>query len=143
MRNTPIVAEKAILTDEHCRTNVPDIYAAGDCAALLDPLFGKHRMLDHWDNARVTGRLAGRNMAGADEPYNGVNHYFSDVFDLRLNVWGESRHIARDCCAASPPSRSPVPSNSASGPMAACRRWWHSGKRRKTTRFYARSCHAG
>ena len=27
---------------------------------VLDPLFGKHRVLDHWDNALVTGRLAGR-----------------------------------------------------------------------------------
>ena len=44
----------------------PDVYAAGDCAAVFDPLFGKHRVLDHWDNAVVTGGLAGRNMAGAN-----------------------------------------------------------------------------
>ena len=52
-------AEKAILADDHCRTNVANVYAAGDCAAVFDPLIGKHRILDHWDNAQVTGRLAG------------------------------------------------------------------------------------
>jgi len=41
----------------------------------------------------VTGALAGRNMAGAAETYAAVNHFFSDVFDLSLNGWGESRHI--------------------------------------------------
>ena len=62
LRGTPIRAETAILVDEHCRTNLEGIYAAGDCAAVFDPLFGKHRLLDHWDNARVTGAIAGTNI---------------------------------------------------------------------------------
>ncbi|HET6247964.1 MAG TPA: FAD-dependent oxidoreductase [Tepidisphaeraceae bacterium] len=95
LRGTPIAAEKAILTDAHCRTNVPDVYAAGDCAAIFDPLFGRHRILDHWDNASVTGALAGRNMAGRDEAYSAVNNFFSDVFELSMNTWGEARHLDR------------------------------------------------
>jgi NADPH-dependent 2,4-dienoyl-CoA reductase/sulfur reductase-like enzyme len=95
LRGTPITAEKAILVDEHCRTNIEHVYAAGDCAAVFDPLFGKHRLLDHWDNAVQTGKLAGANMAGADERYSAVNNFFSDVFDLSLNGWGESRLVDR------------------------------------------------
>ena len=95
LRNTPIDAEKAILTNSCCCTNVPNIYAAGDCAAIFDPLFGKHRILDHWDNAALTGALAGRNMAGRAEPYSAVNHFFSDIFELTLNGWGESRLVDR------------------------------------------------
>jgi NADPH-dependent 2,4-dienoyl-CoA reductase/sulfur reductase-like enzyme len=95
LRNTPIEAEKAILTDAYCRTNIPNIYAAGDCAALFDPLFGKHRILDHWDNAGVSGALAGRNMAGRREAYSAVNNFFSDVFELTLNGWGEARLVDR------------------------------------------------
>ena len=95
LRGTPISAEKSILTDEHGRTSIPDIFAAGDCAAIFDPLFGKHRLVDHWDNARVTGRLAGRNMGGVADRYETVNYFFSDVFDLSLSGWGESRHISR------------------------------------------------
>jgi 3-phenylpropionate/trans-cinnamate dioxygenase ferredoxin reductase subunit len=95
LRATPIATGKLILVDDHLRTSVPGIYAAGDCAAVLDPLFGKHRSLDHWDNAQVTGALAGRNMAGEDAPYAAVNYFFSDVFDLALSAWGESRSVAR------------------------------------------------
>jgi len=95
LRNTAIASEKAILVDAHCRTSEPDIYAAGDCAAVFDPLFGKHRILDHWDNAIVTGQLAGQNMAGANNEYNAVNYFFSDVFELSLSAWGESRHVTR------------------------------------------------
>ena len=102
LHGTPIAAGRAILTDEHCRTNVPGIYAAGDCAAVFDPLFGKHRVLDHWDNAVVTGTLAGRNMAGANESYSAVNTFFSDVFELTLNGWGESRHIDRRLLRGTP-----------------------------------------
>ena len=47
LRNTPIAAETAILTDAHGRTNVEGIYAAGDCAAVLDHRFGKHRVASH------------------------------------------------------------------------------------------------
>src|SRR5439155_15461019 len=92
-RGTPITHEKAILVNEHCQTTVADIYAAGDCCAIFDPLFGKHRILDHWDNAAVTGTLAGMNMAGADKAYDAVNYFFSDVFDLSLSAWGESRFV--------------------------------------------------
>src|SRR6185503_17854962 len=78
-----------------CRTNVDDIFAAGDCAAVFDPLFGKHRILDHWDNANVTGAIAGTNMAGGDVGYDAVNNFFSDVFELSLNGWGEARQVER------------------------------------------------
>jgi 3-phenylpropionate/trans-cinnamate dioxygenase ferredoxin reductase component len=95
LRGTPIAAEKAILVDEHCRTNVPDVYAAGDCCVIRDPLFGKYRWIDHWDNAAITGTLAGRNMAGADEPYSTVSTYSTEVFDLTARVWGEARFVDR------------------------------------------------
>lgn len=93
LRGTPIAAEKAILTDQYCRTTVDGIYAAGDCAAIFDPLFGKHRVLDHFDSASAVGALAGRNMTGANEAYADVSHFWSDIFDVSLEAWGESRHV--------------------------------------------------
>jgi NTE family protein len=93
LRGTPIAAERAILVDPRCRTNVPGIFAAGDCAAVFDPLFGKHRVMDHWDNAKVTGQIAGTNMAGGDATYDAVSYFFSDVFDLSLSAWGESKIV--------------------------------------------------
>lgn len=102
LRGTSIAAERAILVDQHCQTSHPDIYAAGDCAAVLDPLFGKYRIMEHWQSAIDTGTLAGRNMAGINEAYSTVNYFFSDVFELALSGWGESRHIARRIVRGSP-----------------------------------------
>jgi NADPH-dependent 2,4-dienoyl-CoA reductase/sulfur reductase-like enzyme len=108
VRNTPIAAGRAIHVDERCRTNVPDVFAAGDCAAVFDPLFGKHRVLDHWDNAAVTGRLAGRNMAGIDEPYAQTNRFTTTAFDLEVTVWGEPRVVDRRLLRGSPNVESPA-----------------------------------
>jgi NAD(P)H-nitrite reductase large subunit len=95
LRGTPITAEKAILTDDHCRTNVEGIYAAGDCAAVFDPLFAKHRLIDHWANARITGAIAGANMAGGDLAYDIVNSFSTNVFGLNVTSWGEPRLVDR------------------------------------------------
>jgi NADPH-dependent 2,4-dienoyl-CoA reductase/sulfur reductase-like enzyme len=107
LRGTPIAAEKAILTDAYCQTSVPGIYAAGDCAALFDPLFGKHRILDHFDSAESVGALAGRNMTGANESYADVSHFWSDLFDVTLNAWGESRHVHHRLVRGNPSPESP------------------------------------
>jgi NADPH-dependent 2,4-dienoyl-CoA reductase/sulfur reductase-like enzyme len=107
LRGTQISAEKAILTNDHCRTSEPDVYAAGDCAAVFDPLFNKHRVLDHWDNANVTGAVAGKNMAGVDTRYDAVNNFFSDLFDLSMNGWGEARLVDRRLIRGAPNVESP------------------------------------
>jgi 3-phenylpropionate/trans-cinnamate dioxygenase ferredoxin reductase component len=93
LRGTPIAAEKAILVDVHCRTTDPHVYAAGDCAAVFDPLFEKHRIIDHWDNAIATGTIAGTNMAGGDARYQAVSTFGTAVFDLVATVWGEPRAV--------------------------------------------------
>ena len=109
LRGTPIDAEKAILTDPHCRTNVKNVYAAGDCAAILDPLFGKHRILDHYESAATVGALAGRNMAGANETYADVNHHDTEIFASRVDIWGESRHVHHHLLRGGPtPSQDPT-----------------------------------
>jgi NADPH-dependent 2,4-dienoyl-CoA reductase/sulfur reductase-like enzyme len=106
-RGTPILAEKAILVDQYARTSVPNIYAAGDCCAIFDPLFAKHRTLDHWDNAVQTGTLAGTNMAGIEQKYDAINNFFSDVFELTLNGWGEARQVHRRILRGLPNGEAP------------------------------------
>src|SRR5690606_16023483 len=72
-----------------------DLYAAGDCSAIFDPLFGKHRQFEHWEHARATGRLAGTNMAGGDERFAAVTHFFTEAFGLSATGWGEPRLVER------------------------------------------------
>ena len=61
--------DNGVLVDEHCRTSLPDVYAAGDVANHLHPLFGRLRV-EHWNNGYQQGRAAARSMLGGSEPYD-------------------------------------------------------------------------
>lgn len=61
---------RGVLVDSACRTSLPDIYAAGDCAAQPDPYTGQTRVLAIWPNARMQGETAGKNMAGASVTFD-------------------------------------------------------------------------
>lgn len=79
----------AVIVDEYLRTSDPSIYAAGDIAAWPDPTFGKRLRVEHWDVARQQGLRAGRNMAGESKPYVALPYFFSDLFGLSFEVWGD------------------------------------------------------
>lgn len=77
-----------VMVDEYLRTSDPDIYAAGDVAAWPDPTFGTRLRVEHWDVARRQGLRAGRNMAGEERRYTALPYFFSDMFELSFEVWG-------------------------------------------------------
>lgn len=90
------LAEKAgletgngIVVNEYLRTSRPEIYAAGDVANYPDAVLGVHRRVEHADAARAMGRAAGRNMAGANEPYTYLPMFYSDLFDLGYEAVGQ------------------------------------------------------
>ena len=62
--------ERGIVVDDHMRTSVQGIYAAGDCTVQTDPDTGRLRPLAIWPNASMQGETAGRNMAGACEAFD-------------------------------------------------------------------------
>lgn len=61
-----------ILTDQSLRTNVADIYAAGDCAMVTNRQTGKPAWSPMGSTANIAGRVLARNLAGADISYPGV-----------------------------------------------------------------------
>jgi 3-phenylpropionate/trans-cinnamate dioxygenase ferredoxin reductase subunit len=78
-----------IASDDRLRTSDPLIFAAGDCCSFPLALYGGRRVrLESWRNARDQGALAGRNMAGADEPHAAVPWFWTDQFDLGLQIAG-------------------------------------------------------
>jgi len=93
-RQAGLQEEDGIRVDEFLRTSAPDIYAAGDVARFYSPALGRHRRVEHEDNANTMGRTAGRNLAGAEERYHHVPFFYSDLFDLGYEAVGEvdSRH---------------------------------------------------
>lgn len=61
---------RGIATDEFCRTDIPDVYAAGDCSESLDIADGACKVLALLPNAYMQGETAGLHMAGTEKPYN-------------------------------------------------------------------------
>jgi 3-phenylpropionate/trans-cinnamate dioxygenase ferredoxin reductase component len=78
-----------IIVNEHLETSVPDIYAAGDAANFLHSALEKRTRVEHENNAVEMGKLAGRNMAGANEAYTHIPMFYSDLFDLGYEAVGE------------------------------------------------------
>ncbi|MFH1227245.1 MAG: FAD-dependent oxidoreductase [Planctomycetota bacterium] len=73
MENSGItIFDKGIVVDEHMRTNMPDVYAAGDVAESFDYLSGERTISAIWPNAIEQGRVAGQNMAGLASAYAGA-----------------------------------------------------------------------
>jgi NADPH-dependent 2,4-dienoyl-CoA reductase/sulfur reductase-like enzyme len=68
-RETGIDIDRGILVDETFKTSIDGIYAAGDAAQVWDPETRQHVLDSLWWVAREQGRIAGRNMAGAQEGY--------------------------------------------------------------------------
>lgn len=81
--------DDGIVVDEHLQTSAPDVYAAGDAANFLHAILEKRTRVEHEDNAVQMGKVAGRNMAGADETYTHAPMFYSDLFDLGYEAVGE------------------------------------------------------
>ncbi len=81
--------ENGIVVDEHQRTSEPDIFAAGDVAAFPYEALGGRMRIEHWDHALNHGKQAGKNMAGADQPYTHMPYFFSDLFEFGYEAVGE------------------------------------------------------
>ena len=85
--------DNGIVVNEYLQASHPDVYAAGDVANYLDPIFGKRRRVEHWGHAEYCGQVAGQNMAGANRKYDLLTYVWSDIFDLHLQFAGdESEH---------------------------------------------------
>jgi len=83
--------DNGILTDEFCRASAPDVYAAGDVANHLHPLFGRIRV-EHYNNAEKQGAAAARSMLGSTAPYDYVHTFWSDQYEHKIEYAG---HVDR------------------------------------------------
>jgi NADPH-dependent 2,4-dienoyl-CoA reductase/sulfur reductase-like enzyme len=84
-----VQTENGIVVDEHLQTTAPDVYAAGDCAGFINPALGHRVRVEHEDNAKAMGRVAGQNMAGEAVSYDYLPFFYSDLFDLGYEAVGE------------------------------------------------------
>ena len=83
-----INTDNGIVVDEHCRTNVDGVYAAGDVANHWHPVFNRRIRVEHWQNAMRQGAAAARNMLGEPVVYDDIPWFWSDQYDWNLQYAG-------------------------------------------------------
>ena len=82
--------DDGILVDEYGRAGGrADVFAAGDVARFPVPALGGTRRVEHEDHANTHGRVVGANMAGAEQPYDHLPFFYSDLFDLGYEAVGD------------------------------------------------------
>jgi hypothetical protein len=82
--------DDGIVVNEYLEASRAGIYAAGDVANYPDTIFGKRRRVEHWDNAVSQGQHWARVVLGERQPFVHVPYFFSDVFDLSYELWGDT-----------------------------------------------------
>jgi 3-phenylpropionate/trans-cinnamate dioxygenase ferredoxin reductase subunit len=80
--------DNGIVVDQALRSSDPDIFAAGDVANAFNTVLGRRIRVEHWGNALAGGPLAARSMMGKDVSYDWVPYFFSDQYDLGMEVAG-------------------------------------------------------
>jgi 3-phenylpropionate/trans-cinnamate dioxygenase ferredoxin reductase subunit len=88
-RDAGLEVRNGIVVDERFETSKPGVYAIGDVAEFFDPLFGRHRRIEHWSNAAYHGTTLGRILAGEDARYDTVSSFFSEQFGRSFKSFGD------------------------------------------------------
>jgi len=86
--NAGIVCNKGIVTDDFCRTSVPDIYAAGDCSEHRSSFYDTQMNLQSVPSAIEQGRTAASAICGKEKPLKHVPWFWSDQYDIKLQSAG-------------------------------------------------------
>jgi NADPH-dependent 2,4-dienoyl-CoA reductase/sulfur reductase-like enzyme len=85
----------AIKVDEYMRTNIPDIFAAGDCATARNYITNEDTYLPLGTTANKQGRIAGENAAGGSARFTGIaGSAITKVFNLYIGKTGLTRQEA-------------------------------------------------
>ena len=73
---------------------MPGVFVAGDVASHDHPIFGRIRT-EHYDNAIKSGEAAARNMLGAGAPFDDPHWFWSDQYDIQVQMVGRVPEDAR------------------------------------------------
>lgn len=111
LKNSGLKVNRGVLVDERMRTNLPGIYAAGDCCEAFEIQSGERKNIGVWFNARKQGEVAGANMAGVHKEFGGnallnlahyLNYDFISIGDLasckeedEVYEYEDARHYIR------------------------------------------------
>lgn len=85
-----LAVDNGIVVDDHCRTSDPAIYSVGDCTLHPNALLGRDLRLESVHNALEQAKTAASNICGIDRHYAQIPWFWSDQYDLKLQIAGLS-----------------------------------------------------
>jgi NADPH-dependent 2,4-dienoyl-CoA reductase/sulfur reductase-like enzyme len=90
LEGSGLTLDNGVVCDETLSTGVPGVYAAGDVANWLNPMFGVHQRMENWTAAAEQGAVAARNALDPENarPYETVPYFWSDWYGSRIQFVG-------------------------------------------------------
>lgn len=89
-KDAGLEVDNGIIVDEYARTSDKDIVAAGDCTHHFNDIYGRKVRLESVQNATDQAKVAAHTICGRLEPYRSVPWFWSDQYDLKLQIAGLS-----------------------------------------------------
>lgn len=87
-RQAGLAVDDGVVVDDRMRTSVSGVYAAGDCCSGPVALTGTRMRLESWRMAHDQAVTVARSILGEDTPHTAVPWFWSDQYDLTLQVSG-------------------------------------------------------
>lgn len=89
LKNSNIETDMGILVNEYLETNIPDVYAAGDCAQFRDPLTNRRPVEQVWYTGRMQGETLAKTICGKKAKYQpGIWFNSAKFFDIEYQTYG-------------------------------------------------------
>ena len=98
--------DDGIVVDDCCRTADPDVYAIGDCTSHPNNIYGRRLRLESVHNALEQAKTAASNICGIETHYSQVPWFWSDQYDLKLQIAGLSQGYDEVVLRGDPAGRS-------------------------------------
>jgi 3-phenylpropionate/trans-cinnamate dioxygenase ferredoxin reductase subunit len=90
-RDAGLDVRSGIVVDDRFRTSRDGGYAIGDVAEFFDPIYRRHRRIEHWSTAAYHGTTLGKILAGdASARYDTVSSFFSEEFGRSFRSFGDA-----------------------------------------------------
>jgi 3-phenylpropionate/trans-cinnamate dioxygenase ferredoxin reductase subunit len=105
-RDAGLAVDNGIVVDEYCHTSDASIFAAGDVANYYHPVLDQRLRVEHWANAQNQGAAAAKSMLGKQEPYVELPWFWSDQYDLNMQLVGYATEWDEVVIRGEVPSRS-------------------------------------
>ncbi len=98
--------DNGVVVDDRCLTGDADIYAVGDCTSHPNSIYGRRVRLESVHNALEQAKTAASNICGEEQHYSQVPWFWSDQYDLKLQIAGLSQGFDDTVIRGDPAQRS-------------------------------------